>query len=79
MRSTDFALQIGGMRVTIIRRPEGAIVGMRLSSFHVGQTYNLRPEVARALVLEGFGFEERRWSDRRNARRLEAPGRRRRD
>jgi hypothetical protein len=67
------------MRVTIIRRPEGAMAGMWLATFQVGQTYNLQPDVARALVLEGFGFEERRWSERRKARRLEAPGRRRGD
>jgi hypothetical protein len=67
------------MRVTIVRRPEGAVGGMWLASLQVGQTYNLTEGVAGDLILEGFAIQERRRQERRQARRPESPGRRRDD
>jgi hypothetical protein len=64
------------MRVTIIRKPEGAVSGMWLGTLQMGQTYNLRPDVASALVVKGFGIAERRWGDRRKTPRDESHGRR---
>jgi hypothetical protein len=45
----------------------------------VGQTYNLKDDVARALVLNGYAIEERRFGERRRVRRVESPGRRQTD
>jgi hypothetical protein len=67
------------MRVTITMKPTGAVRGMWLVSLQVGQTYNLRDDIARALILNGYGIEERRMGDRRQTRRPESPGRRRAD
>jgi hypothetical protein len=66
------------MRVTITRKPVGAVRGMWLVSLQVGQTYNLKDDVARAL-LNGFAIEEHRFGERRRARRDESPGRRQTD
>ena len=67
------------MRVTITSKPVGAVRGMWLVSLQVGQTYNLKDEVARALVMNGYAIEERRFGTRRRVRREEAPGRRQTD
>jgi hypothetical protein len=67
------------MRVTITRKPVGAVRGMWLVSLQVGQTYNLKDDVARALVLNGSAIEEHRFGERRRARRDESPGRRQTD
>lgn len=67
------------MRVTITSKPVGAVRGMWLVSLQVGQTYNLKDEVARALVVNGYAIEEQRFGDRRRVRRAEAPGRRQTD
>lgn len=67
------------MRVTITRKPQGAVSGMWLASLQIGQTYNLRPDIAHALVLKGDGFEERRWGERRKTVRSDSVGRRRED
>jgi hypothetical protein len=67
------------MRVTITSKPIGAVRGMWLVSLQVGQTYNLKDDVARALVLNGYAVEERRFGDRRRVRREDSPGRRRTD
>lgn len=67
------------MRVTIMTKPIGAVRGMWLVSLQVGQTYNLKDDVAKALILNGYAIEERRWGERRRARRPDAPGRRRAD
>jgi hypothetical protein len=64
------------MRVTITRKPEGAVGGVWLASLQVGHTYNLGSDVASNLILERYAIEERRWGDRRKARRPESPGRR---
>ena len=64
------------MRVTIVRKPQGAVSGMWLGSLQMGQTYNLRPDVAGALVVKGFAIAERRWGERRNTRRFDSRGRR---
>lgn len=64
------------MRVTITAKPTGAVRGMWLVSLQVGQTYNLREDVARALIVNGYAIEERRWGERRKVRRAESPGRR---
>jgi hypothetical protein len=64
------------MRVTIITKPAGAVRGLWLMSLQVGLTYNLKDDVARALILNGHAIEERRFADRRRARRQESPGRR---
>ena len=55
------------MRVKIIRKPQGPVRGMWLVSLQTGLTYNLRPEIARALLSRGDAFEERRWGERRRA------------
>ena len=57
----------------------GAVRGMWLVSLQVGQTYNLKDDVARALVLNASAIEEHRFGERRRARRDEAPGRRQTD
>ena len=67
------------MRVTITSKPIGAVRGMWLVSLQVGQTYNLKDDVAKALVLNGYAVEERRFGERRRVRREEAPGRRHND
>lgn len=67
------------MRVTIISRPRGAIGGMWLEVLQVGQTYNLKTEIARVLVREGWALEERRWGERRRTPRPDSPGRRHED
>jgi hypothetical protein len=67
------------MRVTITSKPIGAVRGMWLISLQVGQTYNLKDDVARALVVNGYAIEERRFGERRRVRREESPGRRRAD
>ena len=67
------------MRVTITTKPIGAVRGMWLVSLQVGQTYNLKDDVARALVLNGYAIEERRFGERRRMRREESPGRRQSD
>jgi hypothetical protein len=67
------------MRVTIMTKPIGAVRGMWLVSLQVGQTYNLKDDVARALVLNGCAIEERRWGERRKVSREDSPGRRRTD
>ena len=65
--------------MTIIRKPQGAVGGMWLATLQIGQTYNLRPEIAHALVLKGDAFEERRWGERRKSLRSDSVGRRRDD
>lgn len=67
------------MRVTITTKPTGAVRGMWLVSLQVGQTYNLQDDIARALILNGYAIEERRWGERRRVRRVDSPGRRRTD
>lgn len=67
------------MRVTITIKPLGAVRGMWLTSLQVGQTYNLNDDVARALILNGYAIEERRWGERRKERRPQSPGRRHTD
>lgn len=67
------------MRVTITTKLTGAPRGMWLVSLQVGQTYDLRHDVARAIILNGYGIEERRIGERRQTRRPESPGRRRSD
>ena len=67
------------MRVTITAKPTGAVRGMWLMSLQVGQTYDLDDDVSRALILNGYAIEERRWAERRSVRRPESPGRRRTD
>lgn len=67
------------MRVTITTKPLGAVRGMWLTSLQVGQTYNMNVDVARALILNGYAIEERRWGERRKERRPQAPGRRHTD
>lgn len=67
------------MRVTILSKPVGAVRGMWLVSLQVGQTYNLKDDVAKALVLSGYAIEERRFGERRRTRRAEPPGRRHAD
>jgi hypothetical protein len=67
------------VRVTITSKPIGAVRGMWLASLQVGQTYNLKDDVARALVLNGYAIEERRFGERRRVRRADSPGRRRTD
>ena len=67
------------MRVTITTKPIGAVRGMWLVSLQVGQTYNLKDDVAKALVLNGYAIEERRFGERRRERREESPGRRQTD
>ena len=67
------------MRVTITSKPIGAVRGMWLVSLQVGQTYNLKDDVARALVLNGYAVEERRFGERRRVRREDSPGRRHTD
>jgi hypothetical protein len=67
------------MRVTITTKPIGAVRGMWLVSLQVGQTYNLKDDVAQALVLNGYAIEERRFGERRRSRREDSPGRRQTD
>ena len=67
------------MRVTITTRPIGAVRGMWLTSLQVGQTYNLKDDIARAVILNGYAIEERRWGERRRVRRPDSPGRRHTD
>ena len=67
------------MRVTITSKPVGAVSGMWLVSLQVGQTYNLKDDVAKALVLNGYAIEERRFGERRRERREDSPGRRQTD
>ena len=67
------------MRVTITTKPTGAVRGMWLVSLQVGQTYNLQDDIAKALVLNGYAIEERRWGERRRLKRADSPGRRRTD
>ena len=64
------------MRVTILSKPVGAVRGMWLVPLQVGQTYNLKDDVAKALVMTGYAIEERRFGERRRAPRVEPPGRR---
>ena len=44
---------------------------MWLASLQIGETYNLLPDIAYALVLKGEAFEERRWGERRKTPRSE--------
>lgn len=67
------------MRVTVITKPIGAVRGMWLTSLQVGQTYNLKDDIARALILNGYAIEERRFAQRRKTFRPESPGRRQTD
>ena len=67
------------MRVTITSKPVGAVRGMWLVSLQVGQTYNLKDDVAEALVMNAYAIEERRFGERRRACRDEALGRRQTD
>jgi hypothetical protein len=67
------------MRITITTKPTGAVRGMWLVSLQVGQTYNLQDDIAKALVLNGYATEERRWGERRRVPRADSPGRRRTD
>ena len=64
------------MRVTVITKPIGAVRGMWLTSLQVGQTYNLKDDIARALILNGYAIEERRFGQRRKTFRPDSPGRR---
>ena len=65
--------------MTIIRKPQGAVGGMWLASLQIGQTYNLGPEIAHALVLRRDAYEERRLGERRKIPRPDSIGRRRDD
>lgn len=67
------------MRVTITSKPVGAVRGMWLVSLQVGQTYNLKDDVAKALVMNAYAIEERRFGERRRMSRDKAPGRRQMD
>ena len=68
-----------GMRVTIVNKPTGAFGGMWLQRLQVGQTYNLDPDIAKNLILQGYALKENRWGERRRTPRPESPGRRRTD
>ena len=67
------------MRVTIINKPTGAFGGMWLQRLQVGLTYNLDPDIAKNLILQGYALKENRWAERRRTPRPESPGRRRTD
>jgi hypothetical protein len=67
------------MRVTIMTKPLGAVRGTWLISLQVGQTYKLKDDVARELILNGYAIEERRFGERRRVRRQDSPGRRHTD
>jgi hypothetical protein len=64
------------MRVTITTKPTGAVQKVWLVPLEVGRTYALEDDVSRALILNGYAIEERRWAERRRVRRPESPGRR---
>ena len=70
---------VAAMRVTIINKPAGAIGGMWLQRLQVGHTYNLDPDIATNLILQGYALKEHRWGERRQTPRPESPGRRRTD
>jgi hypothetical protein len=67
------------MRVIIVNKPTGAIHGMWLQRLQVGHTYNLEPEIAMNLIMQGYALKENRWGERRQEPRPGSPGRRRTD
>jgi hypothetical protein len=53
------------VKIRIVRQPPGTVFGVILSTYHVGQTYDVAPTLAQYLVLEGYAiFEMRSDSDR---------------
>jgi hypothetical protein len=65
------------MRVTITKRPHGAIPGMHFTAWRVGETYDVSSEVASLLMVEGCArLEMRSVADRRREKRDEDTDRR---
>ena len=69
------------MRVRITRPPRGVVDGMSLHYYHSGEAYDVAPELAEYLVVEGFASIEMRQRqrssrsrrrDRRHSRGLRA-------
>jgi hypothetical protein len=58
------------MRVTILKQPTLPINGMAFKQWRVGQTYDVSPDVASWLIVEGYArLEMRAGIDRRMAPR----------
>jgi hypothetical protein len=50
--------------VRIIKQPSEKIDGVRLDTYHVGQSYDVPPTLADYLVLQGFAVIEMRSTHR---------------
>lgn len=58
------------MRVTILKRKDDVINGMWCGRWRVGQTYDLSPNLASVLIVEGCArLEMRSGRERRGAQR----------
>jgi hypothetical protein len=66
------------MRVTIIKRPHCTINEIEFTGWRVGETYDVSPEIATLLIVEGCArLEMRTGLDRRRMWRPLQPERRR--
>jgi len=66
------------MRVTIIKRPHCTINEIEFTGWRVGETYDVSPDIATLLIVEGCArLEMRSGLDRRRAWRPNHPERRR--
>jgi len=60
----------GVMRVTIIKRPHCTINEIDFTGWRVGETYDVAPEIASLLIIEGSArLEMRTGLDRRRVKR----------
>jgi hypothetical protein len=58
------------VKIRIVREATGTVFGVSLSTYHVGQTYDVAPTLAQYLVLEGYAiFEMRNDPDRRDRKK----------
>ena len=58
-----------GMKVRITRPPKGVVDGMSLHYYHSGEAYDIVPELAEYLVVEGFASIEMRLRQRSSRHR----------
>jgi len=65
------------MRVTIIKRPYCTINEIEFKGWRIGETYDVSPDIATLLIIEGCArLEMRNGLDRRRERRWGHPDRR---
>jgi hypothetical protein len=63
-----------GVKVRVVRQPQGTVQGVTLQSYHAGYVYDIAPALAEFLIAEGYAILEMR---REEQRALAEPERRR--